>query len=289
MKNSRQFRDKIVFTLNFLLLLFSTAVFFKSPLWFAYLNAISVSLMMIHRIYEFYCYKWQFYLVDFCYVVNSLVIIYSIFFPKNYYLFLTAYAFACGPIFTSISYYRLGLVFHNTIKMTSLWTHYSPALTMFLIRWFDKKEDFMGITFFNKFSLNFEFILQYGYDCSILYFTWFVIYYLIIFHICKKFIKTNNYETQYNYLMTKKDSNKILMVCGKQWSEIIYMITHVAWVYLNLVLSLLQFFSFYLGAALITYLTIASIWNAASYYMDYFSEHYNKQFSHIETKLQIYI
>ena len=289
-KSQRQTRDKIVFTLNFILTISSAVVFFQSPLWFAYINAISITLMMIHRFYEFYCLNWQFYLVDFCYVVNTLVILYSVFYPKNYYMFMTAYAFGTGPIFTSIAYYRFAFVFHNTIKMTSHWTHYSPALTMFLIRWYDTKNEFLGGTeYFNQFSLNFDFIYQWGYNCTVLYFTWFIIYYFFIFHLCKNYIKKTNCETQYNYLITKKESRRIVMVLGKKWSEIVYMFSHAGWVYLNIILSLLHFFNFYLGVVVFSYLTITSIWNGASYYMDYFSEHYSKQFIEEERKFQTYI
>lgn len=278
MKRKRQLRDKIVFTLNFSLLIVSIIAFVKSPLMFAYVNTVSITIMMIHRLYEFYCFKWQFYLTDFCYVVNTLVILYSTFFPESSYMFITAFAFATGPIFTSIAYYRMGFVFHNTVKMTSQWTHYSPALTMFLIRWYDTNGNFIGNDLTNS-QLNFEFAYNFFSKCSLLYLTWFFIYYFLIFHLFKKYIEKKGCETQYNYLMSKSDSRKILMVFGNKWSEIVYMFTHVTWVYVNLALSLLQFFYFYLGAALIIYLTVVSIWNAASYYIDFFSLLYTRQFS----------
>jgi hypothetical protein len=287
-KKSRTLRDKIFFSLNFIILIISIFAFFRSVKLFAYVNYISVVLMMIHRLYEFFCYKWQFYLVDFCYVVNTMVIIYSIFFPKNYEFFLTAFAFSTGPIFTAIAYYRMALVFHNTVKMTSQWTHYSPALTMFLIRWFDNNGDFLSTEELNKNSLTFKFVLDYFYSCSRIYWIWFFIYYLIIFHLGRDYIKRNGCETQYNYLMSKSDSRKVLMVLGFKWSEIVYMFTHVIWVYLNLALSLLQFFNFYFGAFLVCYITFASIWNATTYYIDYFSVHYDRQFLKEEIKNKTY-
>lgn len=274
----RQFRDKMVFTMNYSLLVVSILAIFKGPKHFAYLNAISVGIMMVHRIYEFYCYNWLFYLIDYCYVINTLVIIYSVFFPKNYYLFICAFAFGTGPIFTSIAYYRMGLIFHNTVKMTSHWTHYSPAVTMLLIRWYDYNNDFLGVDYFDIKKLNKTFICSFFYDCSLFYLTWFFIYYFLIFHIFREFIKKNKCETQFIYLMKKKDSNKVLTFFGEGWSEIIYMLSHISWVYGNLVLSLSQLFELYISGSLVIFLTFVSMWNSATYYMDYFSLHYVKQF-----------
>jgi hypothetical protein len=164
--------------------------------------------------------------------------------------------------------------------MTSLWTHLSPCVTMFLIRWFDYENEFIGLENLNNFQFDLPFIIMYFKYCSYLYIPWAIFYYIIIFHVAYDYAIKNNCETQFLYYYTKRGDHdkKRLEQFGKNLKGIAFMLLHLQWVLCTLCIPIFFFFYFYLGAFIILVLTGISIWNASTYYIDYFSKHYSKQF-----------
>lgn len=296
LENSRKVRDEIVFSLNMILTFSSIALIFSKPVWFLRLNSLSVILQMLHRIYEFSCYKWQFYLVDFCYVVNASVIVFSEYARGSAFLFIACFAFSLGPIMLAIFVYRWGFVFHNTVKFTSLWTHFSPAIAMFLYRWFDENgiataneiafgsgsdfTAFAGALDFANFSLiNLNAVKTFCVYAFKLYLPWFVGYYLIIFHVFFSFNIKHGYETQYNYLMQNKKDRRHLLIFGEKLTGVAFMFLHLRYVCLTLLASFLMLYSFYFGLLVILACLVSSVWVTSTYYVEYFSEKYKLQFS----------
>ena len=136
--------DRIKFFLNVLNLIITAALVTKDAKYYAFYNVILISFVVTHRAWEFYTKGWHFYLMDFCYFVNSIVIIHILFFPKSEIMFFACFALTMGPIFHAVSFYRNSLAFHSTEKTTSLLIHSSPPLAMFLIHWHDKSNYFFS-------------------------------------------------------------------------------------------------------------------------------------------------
>jgi len=295
-EKNRKIRDEILFCSNMLLTYISIAVIFAKPTWFPKINSISVIILMIHRIYEFSYYKWQFYLIDFCYIVNTSVILFSEIFHDNFFLFLSSFGFSLGPILQAIFIYKWGFVFHNSIKFTSLWTHFSPGISMFISRWYDQKiletanlflfgktKIFInftnGLDFSNFTLINLDCFFDFFIYCAKLYLPWFVIYYFLIFHVFYSFNNKNGYETQYNYLMQNKKDRKYLMIFGEKYSGLAFMFLHIRYVALTLLISFLILYSFYFGLLILIACIFSSIWVTSTYYIEYFSQKYMMQFS----------
>jgi len=299
LEKKRKFRDEIFFCFNMLLTYASIAIVFTKPLWFPKLNTISVIILMIHRIYEFTFYKWQFYLIDFCYLVNLSVILFSEIFENNFNVFIFSFGFSLGPILLAIFIYKWGFVYHNSIKFTSLWTHFSPGLSMFIFRWYNEnifnltnafifaeKENYIHLQknifkfdFYNLTFIRIDSIFSFIKICSMLYIPWFLIYYIIIFHFFYKFIIKNGYETQYNYIMQNKNDRRHLIIFGDKYTGIAFMFLHIRYVLLTLIFSYLFLFSFHFGLIVLIACVITSIWVTSTYYIEYFSENYKMQFS----------
>src|SRR5689334_10668422 len=84
--------DRIKFFLNFLNVIITAALVTKDAKYFAIYNAILTTTLIVHRTYEYYMKGWHFYMIDFCYLVNWIVIFHTVFFPKSEVMFFAAFA-----------------------------------------------------------------------------------------------------------------------------------------------------------------------------------------------------
>ena len=50
-------------------------------------------------------------------------------------IFVILFCFANGPLLWAVALWRNSLVFHSVDKMTSMFIHISPALTVTTLRW----------------------------------------------------------------------------------------------------------------------------------------------------------
>lgn len=89
-------------------------------------------------LYRFLTYKdlhQHYFLFDLCYFVNVLFLVYLFAVPHSVPFFETLFVLTCGPLCWAIPMWRNSLVFHSVDKMTSLWLHVSPALSIWGLRW----------------------------------------------------------------------------------------------------------------------------------------------------------
>ena len=90
-----------------------------------------------------WCYrreKLHYFLFDFCYFTNLLLLVYLWLIPAGHfagYLFIVLFCFANGPLLWATALWRNSLVFHSVDKMTSLFIHISPAITVTTLRWWE--------------------------------------------------------------------------------------------------------------------------------------------------------
>ena len=94
--------------------------------------------------YRWYAYKKigsHYFLFDFCYFTNFLLLNY-LWLPENILgptlrgaLYSACFSFSMGPLLSAIILWRNSLVPHSNDKMTSLFIHVSPPLAVWGIRW----------------------------------------------------------------------------------------------------------------------------------------------------------
>ena len=80
----------------------------------------------------------HYFLLDFCYFTNLLLLIYLWLIPAGPLagkLFMAVFYFTNGPLLGAVVFWRDSLVFHAVDKMTTLLLHVLPALTVVTIRW----------------------------------------------------------------------------------------------------------------------------------------------------------
>lgn len=81
------------------------------------------------RCYLYRQYKWHYFLLDFCYLVNALgfLVVLS---PlcRSPVAWQTLFLSSSGPVLWAIVAWRNSLVFHSLDKVTSVYIHLFPAL-----------------------------------------------------------------------------------------------------------------------------------------------------------------
>lgn len=272
-------RDQIVFCLNVLSILICCVLLTKDPKYYAYWNAFIIPVLMIHRTFDFQSKGWQFYMIDFCYAVNLLVVISTVFFPSNLILSLISFGVSLGTLPFAIYFFRNSLAFTNIEKITSLFIHFHAALTMFLIRWHDHSRHFaISSTTFSDFGLNF--LAKWFGGIVGFYGIWAIFYCSMIFFVFGKHISRKNLTTLYSYSMSDPKHSKKLLSRGAKWSKFLFMFNHFRLVMGLSTVTMAFFWNYWLGFLWLISLFCVALYNGATYTVDFHSTKYEKQFTH---------
>lgn len=129
--------DKIAYVLGVMVLFSFAFMLGKYPhdLFYTYYTVL-ISILLATRLVHFMAVGWQYYLIDFCYYANFLVI-YSITLGKHQdEVFKVAFLFANGVLARSVYLFRNSLVLHRVDMLTSLGIHLFPFICMYHFKWF---------------------------------------------------------------------------------------------------------------------------------------------------------
>ena len=122
-----------------------------------------------------------------------------------------------------------------------------------------------------------------------LYFLWAFLYYMKMFVISPKRIAERNYETLFIYFMKMKTPNRVLQMFGQSLAPLFFMCFHAGFFIGSSILAILAYNSYIFSTLLVIAWTTNSLWNAANFYMEYFSKKYEtnlKMLEQMETKLK---
>jgi len=128
-------KDKISFVLGVANLVFVTWLLGAYPEYFYLLYSVEVPLVIAYRLYRYRRIKQHYYLFDFCYWVNALLLFYIWIDRSSYMLFQALWLFTMGPLSWSVMTFGNSLVFHSSDKMSSIAIHLLPSWTCYTIRW----------------------------------------------------------------------------------------------------------------------------------------------------------
>jgi hypothetical protein len=129
--------DKISFIFGVLLLIATTFLLGRHPHTYYYFHHIVVVIfLVVIRLFHYKKMRWHYYLFDFCYFANALIIYYLAFDPKNEILFKICFVFANGPFGLAIAAFRNSMIFHKLDNLTSIAIHLIPLVTLYNIKWY---------------------------------------------------------------------------------------------------------------------------------------------------------
>mmetsp|Transcript_66280 Transcript_66280/g.76921 ORF Transcript_66280/g.76921 Transcript_66280/m.76921 type:complete len:331 (-) Transcript_66280:162-1154(-) len=272
-------RDQIVFCLNVLSLLVCCVLLTKNPKYYVYWNALIIPFLMIHRTFDFQSKGWQFYMIDFCYAVNLLVVITTVFFPSCLILSLISFGLALGTLTFAIYFFRNSLAFTSIEKVTSLFIHFQAPLTMFLLRWHDHSGNF-AISSATLSDFGLSFLAKWFGGIIGFYGVWALFYCSMIFLVFGKHISRRNLQTLYSYSMSDPKHSKKLLSRGAKWSKFLFMFNHFKVVVGLSTVTVAFFFSYWLGLLWLLSNLLIALYNGATYTVEFHSLKYEKQFTH---------
>ena len=259
-------RDERCFCLGVINLLFSTWMVSTLPHCYWIFHVLKMGYLLTHRFTKFSKIKWQFYLLDFCYVVNFwsfgavFVAIAVSLIPmlQSYHSYIQAmgplvfrvfFSWCVGPLALSIATFRNSLVFHSSDQIIILAVHISPNIAIYGMRWWAGN---LMTTFGNIFPINCRTNIQmdnwfnpsnfiaHSDDCPgsfrdlvtlpiLSYVTlWSIPYFMFFFLFGVEFISRGAYHTMYSTMKDKQPLKGILNLGGKneRIKPIIYMSFH---------------------------------------------------------------
>ncbi|KAF4554084.1 Hypothetical protein D9617_5g069600 [Elsinoe fawcettii] len=103
------------------------------PEYFHYWYTAQLLYFMPIRWYTYHKIGFHYFLADLCYFVNFLMVLCIWFFPNSKRLFISTFCLAFGNNAVAIAMWRNSLVFHSLDKVTSLFIHIMPCVTLHCI------------------------------------------------------------------------------------------------------------------------------------------------------------
>ncbi|KAI8622465.1 hypothetical protein BC830DRAFT_567503 [Chytriomyces sp. MP71] len=130
-----QMIEKITFLVSVCFMLLLQHLMIVHPQFIPMLFAWLFVPLMIVRYVEFHRLKWHYFLLDFCYCVNTILFYFLSVDPSNKTLWNIVFVWSNGPLMWAIVMWRTSFVFHSFSHVASTYIHLMPALITFVIRW----------------------------------------------------------------------------------------------------------------------------------------------------------
>lgn len=215
--------------------------------------------------------RMHYYMFDFCYAANVLLLAHVWLWPKSAFLAKVLFAYSTGPLALSVPAFGNSLVYHNLNELTGLFIHWYPLLVAWTLRWYPdcnmarvcgvssqgsmvaaQEADLMGLCVWPMLP----------------YVGWAFLYYLKIFVVSSGKIKARSYETIYGY-MTGEDqlSGRVVRKFPTRWQPPMFMVFHFCLVVTSILPAPLWWNNFTAHSVLVAAITGISMWNGASFYL----------------------
>jgi hypothetical protein len=123
-------REKVSFICGVLNVLISGYLIGGYPEYFHIWYTLQLLYFMPIRYFTYRKRGYHYFLADLCYFVNFLVLLTIWVFPQSKRLFISTFCLAFGNNAVAIAMWRNSMVFHSFDKVTSLFIHIMPCVTL---------------------------------------------------------------------------------------------------------------------------------------------------------------
>ncbi|CAF3104605.1 unnamed protein product [Rotaria sp. Silwood2] len=199
-------RDKITFTIGVANTCFSPLIAAKWPQILPIVYTVQAFFLITLRFFIYKSKHWHYSVFDLCYFVNLLTLIYLWILPSSKILLAVCYSLAHGPVALAIVLWRNSLVFHSFDKVTSIFIHLYPPLTLFTLRWLLPVD--LQLKYYPA-IVNTGSNLPIGtsiFYTIIFYLVWQILYYTFIVHGRRQKVVSGSRATSYTWLLTNEKS-----------------------------------------------------------------------------------
>ncbi|CAI8015511.1 Glycerophosphocholine acyltransferase 1 [Geodia barretti] len=234
---------------NFLLSYTFTFCYFSLSPFYTSKKAV---LLLSYRWYSYKKLKYHYFLFDFCYFTTLLIFLY-LWLPWGHlykgYIFPSIFGFSNGPLLAAVMLWKNSLVPHSVDKMTSVFIHVSPSITLWGIRWHSTEDQGFplcaepsgpGPSGCDNITAS-ELI----YYPMLMYLVWQTGYILVVFMWRNEKVERKSYETSYRWMINKSKKlflHKWCMALGPRYSK--HLFVTYQFIY-TMVSMLLAYFCFH--------------------------------------------
>jgi len=287
--------DKLTFTLGVLNISIIQWFLFVKPSFFWLWYSIVIPLLMLTRFFHFKSLGWHYFMLDFCYFVLMLTLIQLFLLPSSSILFKVSYIYSLGPLPCAILVWNNSLVFHDYDKMTSVYIHMLPAILNYTLKYFDRDSLRTGLDVCD--SINYNTALT-TYDiiyAAIGYMLWQSLYFVKTEIVDKKTLDNRpELLTSLRWIsMDQKNAMTcfVLSVCKRLFiikqqeafnpktvkTKLIFITSQFIYTILTFTPAYFLYYNRFAHLVYIGLIFTVSIFNGASFYIEVFSQRYQKQ------------
>ena len=129
--------DKMGFVVGSLIIMSFSYIIGKFPndFFYSYYSVLMIGLIAL-RVAHFWSQGWHYYISDYCYYCNVLILYLVMYDSHNVELIKSCFLLSQGAVAFSIKLFRNSLVLHKIDVLTSFGIHFCPMIIMFHIKWF---------------------------------------------------------------------------------------------------------------------------------------------------------
>lgn len=291
-------RDEFFFFVGVGNLMISSWLIGAFPWLYWIYHSFKMILLLSFRVYNFTEKKLQFWLFEYCYIVNYWLLLYYLLClvqscPWQETIFRVAFTCCVGPLALSIAAFRNSLVFHSSSQTIILAIHFSPNVAMWGMRWWPSQlENIFPNTFQigcnssprAQFSLFFSsedcpatFTQLYAWPLFHYFVLWAIPYYIFFFVIGKKILRKGGYYTMFDDMLKNPFVKKAINIGGSWGQEFKYMCCHGLLCSIAFFLGPLLWHSFVLHSIYLGLIVAIAVYNGGSYYFQVFAKTYYRK------------
>eukprot|EP00899_Mesostigma_viride_P008243 jgi/Mesvir1/1741/Mv21192-RA.1 len=262
-------RDKAAFVLGTLNLCLYSYVLGASPQRFPELYSYYAVVLFLLRLINYRLERQHYFLYDFCYFANVMLLAYLWLLPQNGLFFNVLFVYTSGPLALSIIAFRNSLVFHSLDKMTSVFMHLSPALVTWSLRWFPPAPTAPS-------GGTLEWDVRVAAAVALPYLCWLLAYALKLFVFSAGKIRQRSYMTLYTFIINDQHGwlGRAVTAAGPKYSPLMYIAIHLALTAASCASTALWHASFAAHSGYLLGVIVWSAFNGANYYFEVFARRY---------------
>ncbi|KAK9841696.1 hypothetical protein WJX74_010260 [Apatococcus lobatus] len=274
-------RDKITFMAGTVSAMISAYWLGFSPATFYRIYTVAAFVLLFTRWALYKSKRQHYYLFDFCYMANLLLLFHIWICPHSAFLHKVTFAYAAGPLAWSVVAFRNSLVFHSVDKITSLFLHWYPACVVWTERWHPDVHS-------RETTAKTPEALKKWHEASFLeiallpmipYLIWAVLYYIKIFMVSSEKIQKRGYETLFRYCTENRKSavSKFVARYPTKYQPLAYMGLHLTLTAATFAVAKIWWNYYHAHTFFLVFVLSMSSWNGASFYFDVFAHRYLAQ------------
>ncbi|KAI0396170.1 hypothetical protein F5Y17DRAFT_420694 [Xylariaceae sp. FL0594] len=280
-------REKVAFICGVMNIFISGYLIGAYPEYFHIWYTVQLLYFMPVRYLTYHRRGYHYFLADLCYFVNFLVFASLWLFPSSKRLFISTYCLAFGNNAVAIIMWRNSLVFHDFDKITSLFIHVMPCVTLHCIThllppeeqrhrfpalWTVKTSPPGSPTAYNN-------VVSMIVWSTIPYAVWQLAYYFFITVRRRDKIAAGR-PTSFTWLRrsySKTWLGKIVLSLSPSLQEPAFMLIQYLYAVLTMLPCSLWFYKRWASAGFLMFVFTWSVYNGSTYYIDVFGKRFQKE------------